>query len=257
MVPVYDGVWRIVSASGEGYSLALRNDSSVQREVRMNWRVTFLILMSSLSVFPFSGQAHARCELAPANGGRSYGCGGGSAQRQSSGADAAALLGLGIAILNALPEPEDRPVQTFRPRSSDNIDRMSRAFGRAGAIANAASTPDPRPSVQRPIKNGQAPYANDDCVAFKQRSRGRIDWDYVDVINKCNIPVQVVMCYYMLGDERKCAGKSAWGTTSTIGSRGKTVSVSDTRSHPYKVKYFVCDMSGVRNNSKLCLRPTV
>ena len=64
MVPVYDGVWRIVSASGEGYSLALRNDSSVQREVRMNWRVTFLILMSSLSVFPFSGQADARCELA-------------------------------------------------------------------------------------------------------------------------------------------------------------------------------------------------
>ena len=147
MVPVYDGVWRIVSASGEGYSLALRNDSSVQREVRMNWRGTFLILMSSLSVFPFSGQADARCELAPANGGRSYGCGGGAAQRQSSGADAAALVGLGIAILNPSPEPEDQPVQTFRPRSSANIDRISQVFVRTGAIANAAETAHARRRV--------------------------------------------------------------------------------------------------------------
>ncbi|MDS7594871.1 hypothetical protein [Agrobacterium tumefaciens] len=227
----------------------------------MNWRIISLILLSSLWLAPVADKAEARCELAPNGGGRSSSCGGGSTQRSSSGANAAALLGLGIAILDALPEPEERPIERVRPRDSDNIDRMSRAFGRAGAIASAANDPSPRPAATRPVSNkpatsgNRAPYANDACVKFNQRSRGKIDWDYVDLTNTCNIPIQVLTCYYLNGEESLCNQRSRWGVSDTIQPRAKSVGVSSTRTFPFKVRYFVCDMSGVTKHSKLCLLP--
>ncbi|MBP2235252.1 hypothetical protein J2Z31_001744 [Sinorhizobium kostiense] len=115
-----------------------------------------------------------------------------------------------------------------------------------------------RAAKQKKTKDdGRAPYADGKCAFLKQRSRSKIDWDYVTIKNRCNFPIQVLTCYYMKGEEGKCdpSRKSSWGTSDMIKAGGQTAGVSSTKSWPFLVKYFVCDMTAVKNHSKLCLLP--
>ena len=103
-------------------------------------------------------------------------------------------------------------------------------------------------------KSGRAPLTRRECAKFNQRSQGAVDWDYVTITNECSVPIQVVMCYHMAGQEGVCNSKT-WGTSDTIQPGKSTTSVADVRSHPFQVKHIVCDMSGIRNHEKSCLRP--
>ena len=108
-----------------------------------------------------------------------------------------------------------------------------------------------KPALEK--NSGRAPLANRECAKFNRRSTGAVDWDYVTITNECSVPIQVVMCYHMAGQEGVCNSKT-WGTSDTIQPGKSTTSVADVRSHPFQVKHIVCDMSGIKNHEKSCLR---
>lgn len=103
-------------------------------------------------------------------------------------------------------------------------------------------------------KSGRAPFASRECAKFNQRSTGAVDWDYVTITNTCSVPIQVIMCYHTAGQDGVCKTKT-WGTSDTIQPGKSTTSVADVRSHPFQVKHMVCDMSGIKNHEKSCLKP--
>ncbi|MER8825970.1 hypothetical protein NKH73_03400 [Mesorhizobium sp. M0938] len=106
--------------------------------------------------------------------------------------------------------------------------------------------------------DGRAPYTDVKCVNIKpSKNRGTVDWDSVTITNTCDIPVQVIACYYDKGKESKCENTKGggWGTTSTIKPRGSTRSVSTSSKPDWSVRYYVCDMTGVKKHSRLCLLP--
>ncbi|CDZ38057.1 hypothetical protein NOJ28_26565 [Neorhizobium galegae] len=223
-----------------------------------------LILLSPLN------QAYARCEIAPANGGRSScGTSAPTSRNSNSGNAAAAIVGLGGVLLQGLAnsstnEPSDEEIQRRVDKEwNDELKAPPSAkikkdieSAKTDAISNPwATSAGSRPSKKDGVKDGAAPFADPKCVTLRQPSKAPIDWDTVDVKNNCNVPIQVRICYYLKGEQNKCSGTSQWSLTSTIAPKGRTQSVTTTKSWPWMAQVYVCDMSGVTKHSKLCLHP--
>lgn len=231
--------------------------------------LTTALVMLSATFLPGT-EALARCELggrATNSDGSCQHSGGNSSGRSSNGnAKAAAALALGAALLQGLQESNSvEDVQ--RELDADHREyqqKMRNAEKRAANVERSATGAAGTNPWSKPTKadskssssGGRAPYADASCANFVQKSKAKIDWDFVNIKNKCGFPIQVLMCYYMQGEESKCnKPKVGWGTTSTIPPGGETVSLATTRSWPYRIKHIVCNMAGVKNHSHLCLRP--
>lgn len=103
-----------------------------------------------------------------------------------------------------------------------------------------------------------APYTTQKCVVHKPApNRGKIDWDWVKITNRCSFPVEVLECYYDVGHEADCnpGGKNGWGMVHI--EPGQTVTdVASSKRYPWLVKYDLCDMTPIKHNRMLCVRPS-
>ncbi|KAB2655063.1 hypothetical protein F9K94_21130 [Brucella tritici] len=186
-------------------------------------------------------------------------------QTNRKGASAAAIAnGLGI-ILQSIPNTEVDIEADIKKNAREYREKINRADRRAASIeknTSGSSFANPwaqnRNAPKKDTDTGRAPYADSKCAQIKPRAnRGKIDWDSVAITNTCKFPIEVIACYYDKGAENKCtfSNTGAWGSPGRIQPGGKIASVSDTRTPLWKVKYVVCNMSGVKNHSKLCLLP--
>ncbi len=104
-----------------------------------------------------------------------------------------------------------------------------------------------------------APYADRNCVLFKPApNRGAIDWDWVNVTNRCSFPIEVIACYFDVGDEQSClpGGKGSWATIH-IEVGQTTTSIATSKRLPWQVRGIVCNMTPIKNNRLLCVLPEV
>lgn len=227
---------------------------------------TFLVAAASFSV-PTAADAQA------SKGTESNACqgcsrsGGGGSSGQNNAA-AAIGLGLGLLLQGLANAPTDNSDYEERKRSKFDAERRERATaaqrkGKLSKLQNqAAADKSLNPWTDKPVEkktasqSGRAPYADNSCVDIKVAGSG-ITWDSTKLINKCSFPIQVLTCYYDKGERQKCDSfkQRFWGTSSTIAPSGSTGSVSSSKRPGFGVRYFVCDMSGVKNHSKLCLLP--
>lgn len=128
-------------------------------------------------------------------------------------------------------------------------------------IASVAKDPDVDPwkksGSDKKKSSSRAPYADKSCADVKSIGTGPVDWDYTRIYNKCDFPIQVITCYYDEGEPQNCypARISQYGTSSTIQPNASAPSVTTSRTPQWRVRYFVCNMQGVENNSKLCMLP--
>lgn len=128
-------------------------------------------------------------------------------------------------------------------------------------ISSVAKDPDVDPwkksESDKKKTSSRAPYADKSCADVKSVGTGSVDWDYTRIYNKCNFPIQVITCYYDDGEPQNCypARISQYGTSSTIQPNASAPSVTTSRTPQWRVRYFVCNMQGVENNSKLCMLP--
>jgi hypothetical protein len=113
--------------------------------------------------------------------------------------------------------------------------------------------------VELPKMESKAPYGDSSCATFKpSKNRGKIDWDALKVGNKCSYPIQVLSCYYDVGDEKRCApasGLGSWGLSGTIRPGTEQSDVATSRKWPWKVTAFVCNMTPRKHNYMNCVLP--
>ncbi|WHO82586.1 hypothetical protein [Rhizobium leguminosarum] len=103
-----------------------------------------------------------------------------------------------------------------------------------------------------------APYGDSGCVTIKPApERGKIDWDWVKVRNKCSYPIKVLTCYYDRGEEERCSpgGNRGWGLSDTIQPGEETTGVATAKRWPWKVSVFVCNMTPLKHNYMYCVPP--
>ncbi|WP_209601489.1 hypothetical protein [Sinorhizobium kostiense] len=103
--------------------------------------------------------------------------------------------------------------------------------------------------------NRFAPYGSSDCAEIKPAAnRGKLDWDWVVVRNKCSYPIKVLTCYYDTGHDDDCSlASNRWGLSSVIKPGGTENSVATSQKWPWHVKVIVCDVREKKN--LLCVRP--
>ncbi|KAB2675763.1 hypothetical protein [Brucella tritici] len=168
--------------------------------------------------------------------------------------------------LDSRPSDSSNKVTTERQKSITNTQSQTEQRvapwaknAKSFIVGRLESLKKPKKSKANKNENDtQAPYADSKCAQIKPRAnRGLVDWDSVAITNTCKFPIEVITCYYDKGAENKCtlSNTGAWGSPGRIQPGGKIASVSDTRTPQWKVKYVVCNMSGVNNHSKLCLLP--
>lgn len=146
-------------------------------------------------------------------------------------------------------EAQKAELWEYERRTLKNTCSMSyEQYSASGAKKPKAS------SDTKTTASGRAPYADPSCVEFKPSGSG-ITSDNVSVTNRCSFPIQVLHCFYRQGESSKCHPSTGnrWGTTSTIAPGGRTISIA--YQEEWDVAYYVCNMSGVKKSSKLCLRP--
>ena len=107
--------------------------------------------------------------------------------------------------------------------------------------------------TENPVDD-RAPYAPSSCVEFRRIGSG-ITADNVGIFNKCSFPIQVLHCFHTPGQVSKCPvrGSGSWAVSSTIGPGNSSIGIAPMPT--WDVAYYVCNMAGVQNYSKLCLRP--
>ncbi|MBE1506881.1 hypothetical protein [Rhizobium viscosum] len=102
-----------------------------------------------------------------------------------------------------------------------------------------------------------APYGDGNCQLFRpQANRGKIDWDWVTVTNRCSYPVGILACFYNPGQERDClpGGKGSWSLIN-LGPRQSGTTVATVPRMPWLVKGWVCNMTPIKHNRMLCVLP--
>jgi hypothetical protein len=112
-------------------------------------------------------------------------------------------------------------------------------------------------TAELPEMESNAPYTDRNCVLFKPApNRGAIDWDWVNVTNRCPYPIQVIACYFDVGEEQNClpGGKGSWATVHIEIGQTKT-SIATSRRLPWQVRGIVCNMTPKPNNRLLCVLP--
>lgn len=102
-----------------------------------------------------------------------------------------------------------------------------------------------------------APYGSADCAEIKPApNRGKIDWDFVTIRNKCSYPIQALVCYYDQGRGADCVAKKGargWGLSDLLSPGEKQTSVATSTKLPWFARIIVCDMR--EKSDLLCVLP--
>jgi hypothetical protein len=193
---------------------------------------------------------------------------------RSSDTAAIGLLGAGIGLLlqglEDSPSPKNESNTAPRkPNAFDEISRERKATAeryqklkKLERQASSDSSLDPwanvpsKKSKEEKKSDGRAPYADKNCVEIRRAGSG-ITWDSTRLTNKCAFPIQVLTCYYDKGEQSKCDNYKggSWGTSNTIKAGSSTLGVSSSKRPDYGIRYFVCNMSGIKKSEKFCLLP--
>jgi len=191
-----------------------------------------------------------------------------------SNAAAIGLLGAGIGLLlqgleDSPPPKNESNTAPRKPNAFDEISRERKAtaerYQKLKKLERQASTDsslDPwanapsKKSNEEKKSDGRAPYADKNCVEIRRAGSG-ITWDSTRLTNKCAFPIQVLTCYYDKGEQSKCDNYKggSWGTSNTIKAGSSTLGVSSSKRPDYGIRYFVCNMSGIKKSEKFCLLP--
>ncbi len=230
-----------------------------------------------LLALSLTSPANAYCELA-GNGHRGS-CGSGSSGGGGgggNGAAAAAAAQIGIFLLqralsddNDTSEQPSAPARRSVPSGSSGPSEAEKRATQAersrklSALQQKASvdkTLDPWANggtkTSKKKSDGRAPYADLGCVDIKSVGSG-VSWDLTKLTNKCSFPIVVLTCYYDKGQRQKCDDYKGgrWGTSNTISAHSSVAGVSSSQRPGFGVRYFVCNMSGIKNHEKFCLLP--
>ncbi|TLX15778.1 hypothetical protein [Rhizobium sp. MHM7A] len=102
-----------------------------------------------------------------------------------------------------------------------------------------------------------APYGSSECAEITPKAnRGKLDWDWVTVRNKCSYPIKVLACYHDTGQQGDCnpaSSRGNWGMSGVLNPGASTTSVATSQRWPWFVKAVVCDMRDGSN--LLCVLP--
>ncbi|MGH0214423.1 hypothetical protein NKY66_10965 [Sinorhizobium meliloti] len=105
--------------------------------------------------------------------------------------------------------------------------------------------------------NRVAPYGSSECAEVTpMANRGKLDWDWVTVRNKCSYPIKVLTCYYDFGRASDCTpvgSLGSWGMVGVLNPGASTTSVATSQRWPWFVKKVVCDMR--EKPTLLCVLP--
>jgi hypothetical protein len=168
-------------------------------------------------------------------------------------------------LLGAKPKPRS-------PSSSKRKPKVTTKTQDAGTLTDKAKVDPawagetrkrigkkPEDTVTVAEMENNAPYADRNCVLFKPApNRGAIDWDWVNVTNRCSFPIEVIACYFDVGEEKNClpGGRGSWATVHLeVGQT--TTSIATSRRLPWQVRGIVCNMTPMKNNRLLCVLPEV
>jgi hypothetical protein len=239
--------------------------------MRRTAKVTAICILAATA---FSVDAFARCETAPVSGRSTRPCGGAIDQGSSNNGTDAAIkaLQLGVGLLQRSIERQSgdmdewRQEQTLKQRTYQEQLAKQKANAAAEAAlleSQAAGKTNVNPwatkASSKPLtskRDDRAPIVDGSrCVKLRQRSKGKIDWDYIDIENHCSFPVELIMCSYSASEKSRCENPNAWSGSDRIEPGGRSFSISTSKTFPFKTKFFTCDMSGIENHSKFCLNP--
>lgn len=155
-----------------------------------------------------------------------------------------------------VPKAKSTPT---KPQNSRNLTDTAKVDPAWAGETRKRVGKKPEDTVAVAEMENNAPYADRNCVLFKPApNRGAIDWDWVNVTNRCSHPIEVIACYFDVGDEQRClpGGKGSWATIH-IEVGQTTTSIATSKRLPWQVRGIVCNMTPIKNNRLLCVLPEV